>query len=136
MEAVLKERQLSPSQEEELELREVAPEKFGPEFDAEFQFKLNQRAADTKKQETYRHYTREEVNALIAASKAPVEKPPVLERTSEYSTYTREQVQVLLRDYFSYKSKPKEDKDWDSQKTTELEQKIKAQTKRTKSTKA
>lgn len=139
MDAVIKERQLTPSQEEELELRESHPEKYEPEFDHELEFKINKKAADRPKVTGYRHYTREEVAELIAASNAPYEPPPPVERP-DYPTYTREQVQELLRDHFSYKDEEKRRKEerakWDSQKTTEFAPKTASTTKRTKSTKA
>lgn len=138
MEAVIKERQLTPAQEEELELRESHPEKYEPEFDPELEFKINKKAADPVKSTGYRTLTREETAALIAASNAPYEPPAPVERV-DYPTYTREQVQELLRDHFSYKEEEKRRKEerakWDSQKTTEFGPKTVSTTKPTKSTK-
>lgn len=99
--AVIKERQLIPAQEEEIELREAAPEKFEPEFDAELEFKLNKRAASPRKGGGYREYTREEVAKLLAASEAPFEPPQVAPRV-DYPTYSREQVQELMREHYAY----------------------------------
>lgn len=138
MEAIIKERQLTPAQEEELELRESHPEKYESDFYPEVEFKVNKKAADHKKSVGYRTLTREETAALIAASNAPFEPPPVVERR-DYPTYTREQVQELLRDHFSYKDEEKRRKEeqakWDSQKTTEFAPKTASTTKRGKSTK-
>lgn len=138
MEAVLKERQLTPDQEEELELRESHPEKYESDFYPEVEFKVNKKAADPVKAVGYRTLTREETAALIAASNAPFEAPPVVERR-DYPTYTREQVQELLREHFAYKDEEKRRKEeqvkWDSQKTTEFAPKTVNTTKRGKSTK-
>lgn len=138
MNAIIKERQLTPEQEEELELKEVAPEKFEPEFDAELEFKVNKKASDRYKPMSYRPMTREECAALIAASNAPVEPFPVPERR-EYPTYTREQVQELMREHFEYlenEKKWKQEKSkWDSQKTTEFDTKTDTKTKPSNSTK-
>lgn len=139
MEAVIKERQLTPSQEEELELRESHPEKYESDFYPEVEFKVNKQAADTKKSSGYRTLTREEVAALIAASNAPIQSPPIVER-QDYPTYTREQVQELMRDHYSYKEEEKRRKEerakWDSQKTTEFAPKTENTTKRGKQSKA
>lgn len=141
MNAIIKERQLTPAQEEELELRESHPEKYEEEaYDPYVDFKKNKQVADAPKKGvvTYRPLTREECAALIAASNAPFEPPPPVERR-EYPTYTREQVQELMREHFSYKENEKKKKEeraqWDSQKTTELGPKIASSTKRTNSSK-
>ena len=73
MESILKERQLSNSEQEMLELEKQAPEK----FDLEFDFKINQDASDRKKDTRYTTYTREEITDLLAASKAPVITPVI-----------------------------------------------------------
>lgn len=138
MEAIIKEKQLTPAQEDELELREIMPEKFEPEFRPEVTFKVNKKAGDPVKDAGYREYTREEVAALLAASKAPTESPPVIEPTV-YPTMTREQCEALMADHFAYieneKKKREERDEWDSQKTTGLGPKIKQPTKRGTSTK-
>lgn len=112
MDAIIKERQLTPAQEEELELRESHPEKYEEEaYDPYLDFKKNKHVASPKKSSSgYRELTREECAALIAASNAPFEAPPPIERPN-YPTYTREQVQELLRDHFSYKDDEKKKKE-------------------------
>lgn len=139
MRAIIDERQLTPAQEEEMELREVAPEKFEPEFDPELEFKINKKAADPVKTDGMRPYTREEVARLLAASNAPIEPTPAAPR-KEYETLSREQVQALMTEHFAYlereKKKKEEREQWDSQKTTGLGPKIVPPTKRTTSTKA
>ena len=138
MEAILKERQLTPAQEEELELRQTVPEKFEPEFDPDLEFKFNKKAADTKKESGYRTYTREEVAALLAASKAPCEAPPPIKKT-EYPPMPREVAERLVREHFEYLANQKKKKEeyakWDSQKMTEFAPKTKSTKKPTKSTK-
>lgn len=138
MEAIIKERQLTPSQEEELELRETHPEKYEPEFDPDLEFKINKTAADPKKESGYRTYTREEVAALLAASNAPVVSPVPVERV-EYPTMSREECERLVREHYEYiaeqKRKKQENEQWDSQKTTEFAPKIKSTKKRSTSTK-
>ena len=138
MNAIIKERQLTPEQEEELELKEVAPEKFEPEFDPDFEFKVNKKASDRYKPMTYRPLTREECAALIAASNAPYEPEPVLDRV-EYPTLPREEAERLVREHYEYleneKKRKQEYAKWDSQKTTEFGGKTDTKTKRSNSTK-
>lgn len=139
MEAIIKERQLTPAQEEEMELRESHPEKYEPEFDAELEFKINKKVASPKKSLGYREYTREEVAELIAASNAPYVPPEPAPRV-DYPTYSREQVQELMREHYAYLEEEKKRKEeraqWDSQKTNEFAPKTANTTKRTNSTKA
>lgn len=124
--AVISERQLTPDQAEEVELRETYPQKYEPEFDPLIEFKVNKQAADPsrKKASAYREYTREEVAALVAASSAPFVPPPPIER-KEYKTYSREQVEFFMRQHFEYleneKKQNEERAKWDSPKTTEYE---------------
>lgn len=137
MEAIIKERQLTPAQEEELELRQAVPEKFEPEFDPDLEFKINKKAADHKKESGYRTYTREEVAELLAASKAPCEPAPVIEKT-EYPTLSREVAERLVREHYEYlaeQKRKKQEREWDLQKTIESELKTKNTKKPTKSTK-
>lgn len=135
MTAVINERQITEEQAEQLELEELAPEKFDPEIT----FKVNKAASNVPKETGYRTYTREEVAALLAASKAPCEPTPPREKT-EYPTMTREQCEALMRDHFEYKEREKKRKEelaaWDSQKTIVSERKTNTTTKRSKSTKA
>lgn len=128
--AVISERQLTEEQITQLELEEMAPEK----FDLDIQFKVNKEHSDVKREIRYRTLTREECNRLVAASKAPFEPPPVTTPPRDYPTYTREQVEALMREHFEYKDKKEGDK-WDSQKTTELDIKTVSKPKRSKSTK-
>lgn len=119
MEAVLSERQLSASQIEELELRDIAPDK----FDHEFEFLVNKQAADVKKQSSpYRTYTQEEVTKLLAASNAPCESPAPIEQRS-YEYMSRERAEELIREHYAYienKLQKQEQGLWDSQNTTEF----------------
>lgn len=130
MEAIINERQLTPAQEEELELQQAAPHKFDPDFE----FKINKKAASQPKRyaPAYRTYTREEVAELIAASNAPFIPPPPVER-KDYPTYSREQVEQLMREHYEYLAREKSIKEerakWDSPKTIESEQKTKSTTK-------
>lgn len=136
MESIIKERQLTPEQEEEKNLREIAPEKFEPVFDPEFEFKVNKKSSDNVEEFRYRAPTREEVARLLTAYTAPKEIPittPTMSRT--YDTYTLEQVQEFMREHREYLGRPKEGSKWDSTKTTELETKTASKTKRTNSTK-
>lgn len=104
MEGIIKERRLTPDQEEEIQLRESHPEKYEPEFDHELHFKVNKRAADADKRPAYRHPTREEVAWLIAQSKAPTE-PDSQPEPMNYPTYTPEQVQALLAEHYAYRER-------------------------------
>lgn len=138
----LKERQLTPEQEEEFELRESHPEKYEePEFDPELEFKINKKAADKPKNgpSAYGTYTREQVAELLAASNAPYEQPPMMTMPKNYPTYSREQVEELMREHYAYEieeKKRKEERDkWDSQKTTGLGPKTGHRTKPTNSSK-
>ena len=135
MMSVINEKQLTPEQEEEQELRETYPEKYEPEFDPLIEFKVNKHAADPsrKKGNPYREYTREEVADLIAASESewiPPEKPAARQ---DYPTYSREQVESFMRDHYEYLEREKKAKEerakWDSPKMTGFEQKIASQTK-------
>jgi len=135
MRAVIDERQLTEEQIEQLELEEMAPEKFDPEIT----FKVNKSVSNVPKETSYGTYTREQVAKLLAASKAPCEPTPPREIT-HYPTMTREQCEALMRDHFEYKEnalkKQKEREAWDSAKTTVLDTKIDTKPKRSKSTKA
>lgn len=141
MESILSERRLTQAQEEELELREMSPEKFEPEFDADFEFKMHEEAADSKKSRGYTTYSKHEVAKLMAASNAEF-KPRVPEEPKDYHTYSFAQVQELMHEHYEHlerqkkrKQEREEKEKWDSQKTTESEPKTKQKTKRTKSTK-
>ena len=101
--AVVNERQITEEQAEQLELEEMAPEKFDPEIT----FKVNKHASNVPKDSSsYGAYTREQVAALLAASKAPCEPSPVLEKT-EYPTMSREECERLVREHFEYKDNEK-----------------------------
>ncbi len=139
MMAVINERQLTPDQKEEVELRETHPQKYERTFDPKIEFKVNKHAADPsrKKGSGYREYTREEVAKLIAASNAPFTPPEPVAR-KEYPTYSREQVEFFMRQHNEYIANEKKQKEerakWDSPKTIELEPKIESTTKRSNST--
>lgn len=130
MMSVINERQLTPDQREEVELRETYPEKYEPEFDPLIEFKANKHAADPsrKKGNPYREYTREEVAELIAASEAPWIAPEKPAARQDYPTYSREQVESFMRDHLEYLANEKKQKEerakWDSPKMTEFDQKI------------
>ena len=133
--AVINERQITEEQQEQLELEEMAPEKFDPEIT----FKVNKHASNIPRDPSnYGTYTREQVAALLAASKAPCEPSPVLEKT-EYPTMTREECERLVTEHFQYKENEKkkqmERDSWGSQKTTALDTKTVTKTKRSTSTK-
>ena len=138
MQSIIDERQITPAQEEELELRESHPEKYESNFDPELEFKINKKAADPKKGGGYREYTREEVAELLAASNAPYVAPEPAPRR-DYPTYSREQVQALMQEHFAYEIEEKRKKEerakWDSQKTNEFGVKTANTTKRTSSSK-
>lgn len=89
MTAVLEERQPTEREQEELELRELAPEKFEP-----FIPQIDRPPA---REVSYRPMTREECAWLLAQSNKPIEKEPAAETNYNYKTYTREEVQALLR---------------------------------------
>lgn len=129
--SIIKERQLTASQEEELELREKCPEKFEPQFDPEFEFKLN-----STSESSYRTYTKAEVSALLEASNRDEFLVQDVEPPAEYPMMPRHFVEELMREYFSYKGPAKEPKEWDSQNTIELEQKTDTTKKRGKRSKA
>lgn len=143
MDSVLKERQLTESQQEMLELSQEVPEK----FDLDFDFKLNNQVSDKKTETRYRTYTMEEINKLLAASyskECTFEKPePPPVSTEPYPTYLIELQQKLVAEHFQYKQEQREkniSKDegdkWDILKMTESEQKTGSTMKRTNSTKA
>lgn len=94
MDAIIKERQLTPEQKEELELKKSNPEKF--EVDLELDFKINKKAADPKKTDGYRTYTADEVAELLAVSDAPTKEPEIYVSVKKYGTYTREQVEEFM----------------------------------------
>lgn len=129
MMAIINERQLTPDQKEEAELRETYPQKYESTFDPLIEFKVNKHAADPsrKKGSSYREYTREEVAELVAASNAPFVQPePPIER-GYYPTYSREQVESFMRQHNEYLANEKKQKEerakWDSPKTTGYEPK-------------
>lgn len=127
MMAIINERQLTPDQQEEVELRETYPQKYEPEFDPLIEFKVNKQAADPSRNKgnPYREYTREEVAELIAASEAPWVAPEKPAARQDYPTYSREQVESFMRQHLEYIANEKKQKEerakWDSPKTTEFE---------------
>lgn len=138
MDGVIKERQLTAAQEEELELQEMVPEKF-ESFYPDIEFKLNKKAADPKKSGASKTYSQEEVTKLLSASEELYEQIPMLTMPKDYLTYTREQVQELMREHKDYidssKKEEEQRKQWDSQKTTVSDRKIFTKQKRMNSSK-
>lgn len=141
--AIINERQLTAAQEEEIELRESHPEKYEQEFDPDFEFRVNKKAADPNKSGGYTTYTREQVAALLAASKAPPKAVEPIKKV-EYSIMSREECERLVREHFQYLEEQqkkkieyenKEKEQWGSQKTTESDIKTVTTTKPMKSTK-
>lgn len=106
MRAIVNERTPSREEREELELMEIAPEKLSPED-------FLPRQQKSSNGPMYKTLTLEETQALIAASNAPFEvfefeaKP--LNRAN-YRTYSREEVEQMVRDHYSYENENK-DKD-------------------------
>lgn len=143
MMGLINERQLTAAQEEEIELRESHPEKFEPEFDPDFEFKVNKNAADPIKHNGYTTYSREEVAQLMIASKAPPKAlEPIME--VEYPLMTREECERLMHEHYQYledqrvkkiERENKEKEQWDSLKTTESDIKTVTTMKPIKSTK-
>lgn len=136
MRSVVDERQITEEQQEMLELEELAPEKFDPEVI----FIANKHAADPHEFQTYGEpYTKEQVAALLIASKAPPRVEPT-EPPQWYPTMTREEAEFLVNDHYAYleqeKQKRKERMEWDSLKTTESDVKTANTTKHKNSTKA
>lgn len=130
MYAVINEKQLTEEQTAQVELEQIAPEKFDPDL----QFKINKHASNVKKDMQYKVLTREETAALVAASHAPHVAPPSHFQRTDYPTYTREQAEALVREHYGYNTEEHMRDKWDSQKTTELGPKIKPRQKRSTST--
>lgn len=135
MSGVIKERQITEAQQEQLELEELAPEKFDPEIE----FKVNKHASNNRDEIRYGTYTMAEVAALLAASKAP---PKATETSSlsmkDYPTLSREEASRLVREHYEYKERERQrlrEREWDSAKMTEFVEKTKSTTKPTSSTK-
>jgi hypothetical protein len=132
--AVIQERQITEAQAEQLELEEMAPEKFDPEVT----FRVNREASNVVKKSVYGTYTKEQVAKLLAASKAPIVVSEPLEPTREYPILSREQCEALMREYFKYKiqeTERKEEEEWALVKTTESEAKTESTMKHSTSTK-
>lgn len=141
--AIIDERQLTPSQEEELELRESHPEKYDPEFDPDLEFKINKKAADVKKSSGYITYSREQIVLLMEASKSPP-KHLVEKSNTVYPSLPREECERLMHEHYQYledqrlkkiERESKEKELWDSLKTKESDIKTATTTKPIKSLK-
>ena len=135
MRALIDQKQITEEQAEQLELEEMAPDKFDPEVT----FIANKHAADPHKFQTYGEpYTKKQVNMLLAASSAPTEVAPLAEKSS-YPTMTREECEFLMADHYAYLERERENKkereEWVATKMTESEVKTDTKTKHTKSTK-
>lgn len=95
--SILNERQITQEEAIELELEELAPEKFDPEIT----FKVNKEHSDVKSDTRYRPLTREETAALFAKGKVTVkteQMPPAV-----YDTLPREVAERLVREHFEHK---------------------------------
>ena len=133
--AIINERQLTEEQVENLELAEIAPEKFDPEIT----FKVNKQASTHPKEVRYGTYTREEVAELLAASDAPFIQHEPLPEPCTYEPMSRSECERLVREHFEYnereKKKQEERKSWGSQKTIESEPRTDTRAKPSTSTK-
>ena len=103
MRAIINERTPSKEEREELELMEVAPEKLSPED-------FLPRQSHKSNGPMYKVLTLEETQALIAASNAPFEVPDSKPSLQTYRTYSREEVEQMVADHYSYEEENK-DKD-------------------------
>jgi hypothetical protein len=129
MQSIIDERQITPEQQEEFELKEEYPEKYETEFDPEVTFKVNKKAADpVRSPASYGTYSREEVAELLAATNAPYIHPEGMTMPKNYRTYTREEVAALMQEHNDYlaeeKKRSEECTKWDFQKTIGLEGRI------------
>lgn len=97
MRAVIKERQLSDREQEIIDLESLAPEK----FDLEVEFKVNQHAADKKKDSGYRTLSREDVVVLLAISLSKKTKNNNSSRYLEYNTYSQDEVREFVKEFLS-----------------------------------
>lgn len=129
--AVIKEKQVTEEQADQLELEALAPEKFNPDL----QFKINKHASNVQKEMKYKILTREETAELIYASNAPYDTPSLPSSNKSYPTYTREQAEAMVREHCEYNDEQKQRDKWDSQKTIELGPKISTKMTPSKSTK-
>lgn len=136
MNAVLKERQITEAEEEQLELEELAPDK----FDLELDFKVNKHASNVKKYDGPVYLTREDVARLMAASNREVDTYEPDMPPARYPTMDRETCERLVREHLEYKEEQKRKKKdqetlWDFTKMTESVTKTEPKTKPTKPTK-
>lgn len=137
MEAVIKERQRTQYEEEQLEEQEFAPEK----YDLELDFKINKHASDVRTGDSYGHLTREDVARLLAASRSEPkpyepEVPPAV-----YPPLDRDVAQRLVREHYEYieeqkRKKKEQEVVWDFTKTIASDIKTDTKTKPGKPTKA
>lgn len=139
MNAIIKERQLTPDQIEELELKKIVPEKFEPEFDPDYEFRVNKSASDRSRDVGYTTYTMEEVAALLAASRAPHKAPKPTTLRIEYEILSREECERLVQEHYAYiereRNLKKERDTWGTTKMIASAPKIESTTKHTNSTK-
>ena len=107
--AIINEKQITEAQAIQLELKEMAPEKFDPEIT----FKVNKSASNVTKEFRYGTYTREQVAKLLAASNAPceVEPKPLTTTAKQYPTITREECERLVREHYEYNDREKKKKE-------------------------
>lgn len=134
MRAVINEKHITEEQVARLELEELAPEKFDPDI----QFLIHKEHADTPRETRFRPLTAEETAILIAKGKVTVSSEESI-APALYDTLPREEGERLVREHFEYKNREnkskKEEDEWVSQKTTELETKTRNKTKPSRSTK-
>lgn len=133
--AVINEKKITEEQVIQLELEELAPEKFDPEI----QFIVNKEHADVKRETYFRPLTKEETAALFARGKVVVTAEEHYE-PAIYDILPRDVAERLVKEHFEYKNREnkskKEEDEWVLTKTTELETKTVTKTKPSKSTKA
>jgi hypothetical protein len=129
MQSIIDQRQITEFQKEQLELEKVAPQKFDPEIE----FPIQKKLMGDFKQGKYKAMTLEETQKLLALDVKSVEEKPKTHNPN-YTTYSREEVEKMIKEHFEYKDNERR-KIWDSQKTTELGEKITLTTRDTKSTK-
>jgi len=104
MKDIIAERQPTEAEQEELELREIAPEKFEPPIPALLRPDNTQSTHKIK----YTTYTREQITWLFAQSEKSVQQEPIKEFNTNYKTYTPEEVAALIKgDYGSKKNSRK-----------------------------
>jgi TPP-dependent indolepyruvate ferredoxin oxidoreductase alpha subunit len=98
MRSIIDQRQITEFQKEQLELEKVAPQKFDPEIEFPIQKKLMGDFTQGK----YKAMTLEETQALLALDVKSVQEKPKTNNPN-YSTYSREEVEKMVREHLEYK---------------------------------